>query len=76
VKVVYKSVEKSIREAILKADSANRTIDHILLSPAEANEIADRFNKNRWVPMPWLHYTEADSGKEIGYVYGVRLIVA
>lgn len=77
MKVIYKSIEVMIRQAIYAADIANRTIEKIELSVAEANEILEVFRKSFCLPTPRLFpYAAVDTGKEIGQLYGVRLVVA
>lgn len=77
MKVIYKSIEVMIRQAIYAADLANRTIEKIELSVAEANEIAEIFRKSFCLPADRLFpYAAIDAGKEIGQLYGVRLVIA
>jgi hypothetical protein len=78
VKVVYESVERLIRQAVLDADKANRRIAHIELSAAEANELTDTVRKHLYVsdPAMFTQYYPSDAGKKVGYYMGVQLQIA
>lgn len=77
MKVVYESVERHIRQAVLDADKANRRIERIELSASEANELTRAVRESLYVfePSWFIHYFPSDVGKVIGQYMGVRLEV-
>lgn len=81
MKILYKSIEKTIREAIYAADCSNRKIEKIELTAMEANELSEFIRSTLYVQsiehsMRHKIYTSVDSGVEVGNLYGVRLVVA
>lgn len=76
MKVVYKTVVASIKDAVHSAEQAGRTIDHIQLSYAEAEAMREEMIS--LITPGWIHRGSVMyfAGEEIGYLSGVRLVVA
>lgn len=75
MKVIYESVEKTIREAIYAAYAQNRRIARIDLTWQEANELSDFLQSKLYIKEHGLftHYKRVDYDKVIGTYMGVRL---
>jgi hypothetical protein len=78
MKVIYQdSVVKRVQAAVYEAGKANRRIERIDLTIAEANEVSAEMQRSLFISdgTMFLYYTSKSHGAFIGQLFGAKLYV-